>query len=118
MPKVRLHLDADTSRKSVYKALLELGHDVTRTPADWIAFDADDERQLLASITQNRCLFTFNIGDFTGLARVHPHHRGILFAAQKSWSAADLIRALDRFLSEMDASDVEGRILWLNRWRS
>jgi hypothetical protein len=118
MPEVRLHLDADTSRKSVYKALLERGHDVTRTPADWIAFDADDERQLLAAIAQNRCLFTFNIADFTNLARAHPHHRGILFAAQKSWSVTDLIRALDRFLSEEDASDVEGRILWLNRWRS
>lgn len=45
MPEIRLHLDADTSRKSLYKALLERGHDVTRTPADWIAFDADDERQ-------------------------------------------------------------------------
>ena len=118
MPKVRLHLDADTSRKSVYKALLEQGHDVTRTPADWIAFDADDERQLLASITQNRCLFTFNIADFTRLSGIHSHHRGILFAAQKSWTVADLIRALDRFLSEMDSSEVEGQVLWLNRWRS
>lgn len=118
MPKVRLHLDADTSRKSLYKALLERGHDVTRTPADWIAFDADDERQLLASTTQNRCLFTFNIADFTALSRVHSQHQGILFAAQKSWSVADLIRALDRFLSETDASEVEGRVLWLNRWRS
>ena len=118
MPRVRLHLDADTSRKSVYKALLERGHDVTRTPADWIAFDADDEKQLLAAIGQNRCLFTFNIGDFTALSRIHPHHRGILFAAQKSWPVADLIRALDRFLSEAEASDVEGRLLWLNHWKS
>lgn len=117
MPRVRLHLDADTSRKSVHRALLERGHDVTRTPSDWIAFDADDERQLLAAISQNRCLFTFNIADFTVLARAHPHHRGILFAAQKSWSVAELIHALDRFLSEEDASDVEGRIHWLNRWR-
>ena len=91
---------------------------MTRTPADWIAFDADDERQLLASITQNRCLFTFNITDFMRLSVIHPHHRGILFAAQKSWSVSDLIRALDRFLSEADTADVEGRVLWLNGWRS
>lgn len=43
--------------------------------------------------------------------------RGILVAAQKSWSLSGLITALDRFLSESDAAAVEGHLLWLNSWR-
>jgi len=39
MPKPRLHLDADTSNKSLYEVLVEHGHDVTRTPTDWMTLD-------------------------------------------------------------------------------
>ena len=117
MPKVRLHLDADTSRKALHQALLERGHDVTRTPSDWIQGDASDEIQLLSATAQGRCIFTFNIRDFTILSRLHPQHRGIVVAAQKSWPLSGLIAALDRFLSESDANEVEGRLLWLSSWR-
>lgn len=117
MPRVRLHLDADASRKSLHQALTAKGHDVTRTPTDWIDRDADDERQLLAATAQGRCLFTFNIRDFMVLARAHPQHRGILLAAQQSWSMSDLVRALDQFLSRVDSGEVDGQVLWLNRWR-
>lgn len=117
MPKVRLHLDADASRRSLHQTLIERGHDVTRTPSDWIQRDSSDETQLLAATAQGRCIFTFNIRDFTALARAYPQHRGILVAAQNSWSLSSLIAALDRFLTEANAEDVEGRFLWLNSWR-
>jgi len=117
MPEVRLHLDADASRKSLHLALLERGHDVTRTPSDWITREADDETQLLAATARARCLFTFNIRDFMALAAVHPHHRGLLLAAQQSWHFSGLLNALDRFLREADADAVAGQILWLNSWR-
>jgi len=117
MPKVRLHLDADASSKALHQALIDRGHDVTRTPSDWIQMDASDEIQLLSATAQGRCIFTFNVRDFTVLSRLHPRHRGIVVAAQKSWSLSGLIASLDRFLSESDASEVEGRLLWLNSWR-
>lgn len=34
--KFYLHLDADTSSNSLHKALLDLGHDVTCTPTEWM----------------------------------------------------------------------------------
>jgi hypothetical protein len=117
MPEVRLHLDADASRRSLHQALLDRGHDVTRTPSDWIRREADDETQLLGATAQGRCLFTFNIRDFMLLARLHPHHRGILLANQQSWAFPALLTALDRFLREADADHVMGQILWLNSWR-
>ncbi len=46
MVKLKLHLDADTSQKSLHKALLDRRHDVTRTPNDWMPLDASDEVQL------------------------------------------------------------------------
>jgi hypothetical protein len=48
MAKPRLHLDADISDANLEKELLKRGHDVTRTPNEWAASDADDETQLLA----------------------------------------------------------------------
>jgi hypothetical protein len=117
MPEIRLHLDADTSSKALHKSLIDRGHDVTRTPSGWIQKDASDEIQLLSATAQGRCIFTFNIRDFTVLSRLHPQHRGIVLAAQKSWTLSGLIAALDRFLAEADTQDVEGRLLWLSSWR-
>ena len=118
MPKVRLHLDADTSSRSLHQALLDRGHDVTRTPTAWVGHDANDETQLLAATAQGRCIFTFNVRDFMLLSRVHPRHRGILLAAQQSWTLSDLIHALDRFLSEADSEEIDSQVLWLNSWRA
>ena len=112
-----LHLDADTSSKALYKALLERGHDVTRTPNDWIRRNASDERQLLGATAHGRCIFTFNIRDFVALSKRYTHHKGIILAAQSSWSLSELIEALDRTLIETDADDWIGQVRWLNDWR-
>ncbi|HQD55983.1 MAG TPA: hypothetical protein PLX26_05815, partial [Candidatus Competibacteraceae bacterium] len=44
-PEPRLHLDADASKKTLHKALLERGHDVIRIPTEWMLLDATDEMQ-------------------------------------------------------------------------
>jgi Domain of unknown function (DUF5615) len=101
MANLRLHLDADTSFKALQKILLEKGHDVTRTPNEWMALDASDETQLLEAIAQERCIFTFNIRDFMILAETYSQHYGIILAAQNSWNLSTLIPALDQLLSTM-----------------
>lgn len=73
--------------------------------------------QLLGASSQGRCIFSFNIRDFTRLSYTYPQHKGILVTSQTGWSLSELIRALDRFLSETEAGEVEGRLLWLNSWR-
>jgi hypothetical protein len=40
----RLHLEADTSRILLWRALLEQGYDVTRNPNDWMAIDTSNEQ--------------------------------------------------------------------------
>ena len=115
MPEPLLHLDADASRKALHNALLDRGHDVTRTPNDWMPRDATDERQLLGATTHGRCIFTFNIQDFIILAKQHPRHGGIILATQSSWSLSGLIEALDRLLSETNVEDWPGQVRWLER---
>ena len=117
MAKPRLHLDADASIKALQQALQAHGHDVTRTPNEWMALDASDERQLLGAATQGRVIFTFNIGDFLVLAKSFQNHHGILLAAQGRWSLENLISALDRMLTETQAEDWIGQVRWLNDWR-
>lgn len=117
MSEPRLHLDADTSRKVLYTALLSRNHDATRTPQTWMPLDAPDEIQLLGATAQGRVIFTFNARDFILLAKQYPHHAGIVLAAQSSWTLAGLIESLDRLLCETEADDWPGQVRWLNDWR-
>ncbi len=80
--------------------------------------DADDEDQLLGATAQGRILFTFKVRDYLLLAQRYPQHRGILLAAQTSWTLSELIEALDRTLSETNAEDWIGQVRWLNDWRT
>ncbi len=110
--KLRLHLDADTSRVSLWRALLEYGHDVTRTPNDWMPLDASDEQQLLGATAQGRCIFTFNIRDFIHLSKNYPYHGGIILSTQKTMP--ELLRLLDDFLKITTAEEMTGQVRWLS----
>ena len=116
MPEAQLHLDADTSIKALHQALVARGHDVTRTPTEWMPLNASDEAQLLGATAQGRCIFTFNIRDFLVLAQRHPQHSGIILAAQTSWTLSSLIAALDRLLAETEPDDWVSQVRWLNQW--
>ena len=117
MPEPKLHLDADASLRTLHRALLARSHDVTRTTTEWMPADACDEAQLLGATAQGRCLFTFNVRDFTALAGRYPGHAGIVLAAQASWTLSDLIAALHCMLRETASDEWVGQIRWLNQWR-
>lgn len=116
MAKPCLHLDADASMKSLHRALVDRGHNVTRTPTDWMPLDASDEVQLLGATARGCCIFTFNVADFSLLARRHPRHGGVILAVQQDWTLSSLIHALDRLLSETEAEEWVGQVRWLNEW--
>jgi hypothetical protein len=79
MPEPRLHLDADISGRVLQQALVNRGHDVTRTPNDWIAEDASDELQLL------RLRLVAESSRRTMLATSHDSRVSILVMAASSW---------------------------------
>ena len=117
MSKPRLHLDADVSYRALQRVLLERGHDVTRTPCEWMPLDAGDEQQLLQATVRGRCILTFNIGDFMRLAQSHPAHAGIVLAHQPDWNLPALIAAVDALLTRTRAEEWRGCVRWLNEWR-
>jgi len=116
--KLHIHLDADTSSKALYSALLKYGHDVTRTPNEWMPLDASDEQQLLGATAKGRAIFTYNPRDFIALGSRYPNHGGIILAFQRSLSLHETIHALDRVLRETDANEWVGRTRWLDDWRN
>lgn len=118
MSKLCLHLDADTSIKALHTTLVSRGHDVTRTPNEWMPSDASDDAQLLGATAQGRCIFSFNIRDFIVLAERYPQHCGIILAAQSRWTLSSLVAALDYLLAETQAVDWTGQVRWLNQWRT
>ena len=111
MAKLRLHLDANTSKISLYRALLKRGHDVTRTPNEWMPLDARDDEQLLGATGQGRAIFTFNVRDFIPLAKRYPAYAGIILSPQRPMP--ELLKALDRLFSETDRDDWPGQVRWL-----
>jgi hypothetical protein len=117
MTKPRLHLDADTSKKVLQKALLERGHDVTRTPNEWMPLDANDVQQFLGATAQGRIIFTHNIRDFQLLIKRYPSHAGLVLSAQRALNLSEIIGALDRMLNETEAEEWIGQVRWLNDWR-
>lgn len=115
--KPSLHLDADISDRDLLRALLARGHDITRTPNEWMAEDASDEVQLQEATNRGRILLTHNVSDFFRLAQTHPSHAGIVVATQVDWNTSQLIRAVDRMLTETTAEEWVGQVRWLNQWR-
>ncbi len=117
MSKLKLHLDADVSIKALHSALLNRGHDVTRTPNGWMPEDASDEFQLITATEQGRCILTYNVKDFIALASKFPQHQGILLATQRDCFFSDLIRSLERVLTETHSKDWKDHVGWLSQWR-
>jgi len=116
MTNPKLHLDMDSSRRGLYKALLDFGFDVTRTPNKDVHEDASDELQLLWAISHQRILFTFNIKDFVTLAKNYPYHAGILLAHQNTVSIDQLINAIRKMMQKTTEEDWAGQIRWISDW--
>ena len=116
MSKPKIHLDMDTSRKDLYKALLDEGFDVTRTPNPEISENASDEIQFLWATTHQRIVFTFNTRDYIFLAHKYPYHCGILLASQRSTRVQQMIIVIRRVLAETQSEDWIGRVSWITEW--
>ena len=117
MTKLKLHLDADASRKDLLEALREHGHDVTRTPTEDLPLDASDEYQLLWATAQGRAIFSHNISDFIRLGQRYPNHSGIVLSSQTSYTLSQLISLLDRMMVAISAEELAGHVRWLSDWK-
>ena len=114
MTKPKLHLDEDASWDALYHALTSNGHDVTRTPNEWIKKKSSDEEQLQKASEHGRSVFSFNAKHFLQIAKKSPQHKGIIVSKRKSFSV--ILKALNRFFNESSAEEMEDQVRWLSDW--
>lgn len=114
MSKPKLHLDEDASRNALFKALISNGHDVTRTPNEWINKRAKDEEQLQKASEQGRSIFSYNAKDFLRIAKQITKHKGIIVSKRKPFSI--ILKALNSFFNESSAEEMENQVRWLSDW--
>jgi predicted RNA methylase len=114
MSKPKLHLDEDASRNALYEALTKNGHDVTRTPNEWIKKKAKDEEQLQKASEHGRSIFSFNKKHFLQIASKPQKHKGVIVSEQKPLSI--ILKALNRFFHQSSAEEMENQVRWLSDW--
>ncbi len=85
MSKPKLHLDEDASRDALYENLISNGHNVTRTPNEWVQKGSSDEEQLQKASENGRSIFSFNAKHFLQVAQKRTEHKGIIVSKQKSF---------------------------------
>jgi hypothetical protein len=116
-----LYLDEMISPR-VAEGLRRKGHDVA-TAAERGALGSTDARQLALAIEESRALVTFDLRDFSVLARAvavaGTEHWGIILVPPARFSRSsigELVGALDRFLSRnADLDAIKNRAVFLGR---
>jgi predicted nuclease of predicted toxin-antitoxin system len=110
---LRLFLDEDV-HLPLAEALRKRGHDAVHTLEERRAGLSDDSQLAFAS-AENRCLVTFNVGDFVQL---HNHwletgreHCGIIVS--KQMPIGQTLRRLLAILQKEDAETISGQLRFL-----
>ena len=90
------NLDAD-----LVKAMRALGYDVlTSYEANQANQGISDEAVLQYATSNNRCVLTFDRGDFLELHRSMTNHCGIIACKEASDSYVDQVQVLDSYLKQ------------------
>ncbi len=116
---MRLYLDEMISPR-VAEKLRRLGHDVV-TAAREGCLGRSDARQLAQAIDARRALVTFDVRDFSVLAKAAAtagtEHHGIVFLAPARFSRSgigDLVKSLDVLLSRNPGEEaMKNQVLFL-----
>ncbi|MCR4318480.1 MAG: DUF5615 family PIN-like protein [Planctomycetes bacterium] len=109
---IKLYLDEDVHKK-IAVALRVLGYDVV-SAHELKNWGLSDEEQIEFAISEQRAIFTFNVGDFDRLHREYlkrgEEHFGILLSKQlPAWETQ---KRLTAFLYRNKADDVRGGVFW------
>lgn len=108
-----LYLDEDVYH-GVAVGLRRRGFDVVTT-AEGGNLGATDAEQLRFAVAQQRCLFTFNRGDFAlrhaEMLSAGEHHHGVILSAQRPIGV--IVRALSKLLSTYTARDLRDLLVWI-----
>lgn len=117
--RIKLYLDEDAMDRDLAEALRQRGVDVlTALEAGMIACPDNDHLEFAAS--QDRVLYSFNVGDFAalhfGFSTDGKHHAGIILARQQRFSTGEQMRRLLRLVAKRKAEDMRDKVEFLGSW--
>lgn len=117
---VHLYIDEDSQSRSLVTGLRARGIDV-QTSADASMNSVSDESQLAYATSQERALFTFNVGDF---CRLHAEwmnagrlHYGIVTCDQLQFAMGERLKRLLAFVEQNDRDRLRNRLEFLANWQ-
>ena len=110
---IKLYLDEDVHKKVALSLRLK-GYDVV-SAHEVQNQSLPDYKQLQYAISEQRAIFTFNIGDFDRLhkeyAQSEKEHFGIILSKQITFS--DTLKRLIQFLSTHSSKEIENNLFWI-----
>ena len=116
MTVIRLYFDEDAGKHSVVSGVRQAGIDVITTLEAGNS-NFPDTKQLLWSTTQNRVIYTFNMGDFCRLHKDYLSsdkiHAGIIVAAKQSYSVGQQIKGLLNIIELISEEEMINQLVFL-----
>jgi hypothetical protein len=116
---LRLYLDEDSMSHALTATLRNLGVDVL-TALDAGTIAAPDSMQLEFATSQQRVLYSFNVGDFY---RLHSEflgqgksHAGIVLCHQTQFSVGEQARRIVALANAISPDDMCDRVEFLGAW--
>ena len=108
----RLYLDEDSSNRSLIVALRRAGFDCLTTREAGLLKQVDEEQPAFAA-SQNRVLYTMNIGDFARLhnewARADRVHSGVIIVTEQDLTVGIQLRALQNIAALFEQAAMVNR---------
>ncbi|MEG3930404.1 DUF5615 family PIN-like protein [Microcoleus sp. T3_B1] len=118
MSEIRLYLDEDSQDQSLLRALRARQVDVT-TVNETQTEGLIDEEQLRLAATQNRVLYSHNIGDFcqlhTEFLGREESHAGIALISQ-DYSVGEQVRVIMELTANKTAEEMVNQLEFLSKY--
>ena len=114
-----LYLDEDSMDQDLVRALRARGVDIV-TALEAGMIERADEDHLNWATSQNRVVYSFNVGDFyhlhmSFLAQGRPH-AGMILAVQQRFSVGEQLRRLLRLVAARSSDDMRNHVEFLGSW--
>lgn len=114
MEEIKVYIDEDV-RPILAEILRERGYDAIST-LEANMNGSTDKAQMDFAIKDKRAILTHNIKDFVQIHKVYQsRHFGIILSDQISLK--ELLRRTLRFLARSVADKVQGKIIWLSKYK-
>jgi hypothetical protein len=117
--KIRLYCDEDAMDSDLIEALTIRGLDVTTANIEGMINRLDPEHLALA-VSQQRVLYSFNVGDYQRLhieyLMQNKIHSGIILAQQQRFSVGEQMRRLLRIAAAKSAEEMQNSVEFLSNW--